>query len=364
MHIPQAHRPHKEERLLYEGHIQNTVDRLGSYFKKAMEEKDFPTITPPEAMEEKDPPPAVTELIYFPGCTSQEVPGVQPVIATLLRAIGSCCHLSHDMEKKLPLENGLSKQDSAHQTSPPKIDVRKERIIAGSDVRKYGSCDFTIWVRRRFLVLMLDSSIELTIEVKPGQRIDKKPNALRHEARDQCLSHMSKSLLSCLRLANGAGVPSHATSVFCTLTHIEIFQLQLIAPGTSESRLELLSSGPLPIVKKESFEKWFDCDERHAIDVGVLKEELYPDGMDTEGVPLGIKALYKLMTSPRQDLIGPTWGKVSNQLKCLLGTGTFGMVFQSERCNEVAVKVSKSGLAYYIKREAEFLNYLKTEGYV
>jgi hypothetical protein len=326
-----------------------------------MEEKDFPTITPPEAMEEKDPPPAVTELIYFPGCTSQEVPGVQPVIATLLRAIGSCCHLSHDMEKKLPLENGLSKQDSAHQTSPPKIDVRKERIIAGSDVRKYGSCDFTIWVRRRFLVLMLDSSIELTIEVKPGQRIDKKPNALRHEARDQCLSHMSKSLLSCLRLANGAGVPSHATSVFCTLTHIEIFQLQLIAPGTSESRLELLSSGPLPIVKKESFEKWFDCDERHAIDVGVLKEELYPDGMDTEGVPLGIKALYKLMTSPRQDLIGPTWGKVSNQLKCLLGTGTFGMVFQSERCNEVAVKVSKSGLAYYIKREAEFLNYLSKQ---
>jgi hypothetical protein len=190
---------YKEKILLYEGRIQNTVDRLGSYFKKAMEEKDFPTITPPEAMEEKDPPPAVTELIYFPGCTSQEVPGVQPVIATLLRAIGSCCHLSHDMEKKLPLENGLSKQDSAHQTSPPKIDVLKERIIAGSDVRKYRSCDFTIWVRRRFLVLMLDSSIELTIEVKPGQRIDKKPNALRHEARDQCLSHMSKSLLSCLR---------------------------------------------------------------------------------------------------------------------------------------------------------------------
>ena len=90
---------YKEKILLYEGRIQKTVDRLGSYFKKAMEEKDFPTITPPEAMEEKDPPPAVTELIYFPGCTSQEVPGVQPVIATLLRAIGSCCHLSHDMEK-------------------------------------------------------------------------------------------------------------------------------------------------------------------------------------------------------------------------------------------------------------------------
>jgi serine/threonine protein kinase len=64
------------------------------------------------------------------------------------------------------------------------------------------------------------------------------------------------------------------------------------------------------------------------------------------------------MASSRQELVGPKWESVSTHLGPLLGTGTFGMVFCSETDPAQAIKVSKSGLLFFIKNEAVILRSL------
>eukprot|EP00978_Attheya_sp_CCMP212_P039106 scaffold200363_cov50-Attheya_sp.AAC.2 len=174
---------------------------------------------------------------------------------------------------------------------------------------------------------------------------------------NQCLSHAAKSLLSCLRFARGAGVPSHATSVLCSLCGIEIIQLQLIDPGKRTARVEIVSTGLLALLNKSCFDKWYASDVRdiHEDTVQELRNNLYPqDGNNVggnDGTPLlGIRAfLYQLMMSPRSFLISPEWKKVSRELGQLLGTGTFGMVFEADKNKEAAVKISKSGICHYIE---------------
>jgi hypothetical protein len=60
------------------------------------------------------------------------------------------------------------------------------------------------------VVFLLDGFVELTFEIKPRQRGSKIVMGMHNKARDQCLSHLSKSLLHCLRFADGAGFHHHS----------------------------------------------------------------------------------------------------------------------------------------------------------
>eukprot|EP00978_Attheya_sp_CCMP212_P000549 scaffold1076_cov32-Attheya_sp.AAC.1 len=329
--------PHKCKKY-YKTSIQNTIDKFRTSFKMAI-----------DGGEDYSPPDM--KKFRLPGPTSQEVDGVHPVMAVLLEAIADCCQQDF-MDKD---------KDERKCFSPPQTGLVKEQLVAGLQLRKNRFCDLSVWKRGRHLCMMLDSSIQLTVEIKPGQRTNKNPMQLFSEARDQCLSHAAKSLLSCLRFAKGAGVPSQATSVLCSLAGIEIIQLQLIDPGKMKARVEMVSTGLLPLLNQSCFDEWYASDLRgiHKDAVDKLRGSLYPqDGNDNDGTPLGIRALYQLMMSSRSFLIGPEWNHVSSELSNLLGTGTFGMVFDAAKNKEVAVKISKSDIRHFIEREGYILKYL------
>eukprot|EP00978_Attheya_sp_CCMP212_P013701 scaffold34420_cov52-Attheya_sp.AAC.1 len=205
----------RDYKSYYKTSIQNTIDKFRSSFKAAIDGKgDY---SPPDMKE-----------FRLPGPTSQEVDGVHPVMAVLLEAIADCCQ-----------QDFMDKKDEESSISSPQTGLVKEKLVAGLESRKNRFCDISVWKRGRHLCMMLDNCIQLTVEIKPGQQTNKSPIQLFSEARDQCLSHAAKSLLSCLRFARGAGVPSHTTSVLCSLAGIEIIQLQLIDPGKRTARVEM-----------------------------------------------------------------------------------------------------------------------------
>jgi Protein kinase domain len=346
--------------------IKQTVDKLKARFRSALDGSAA------------DPNIDLDELC-FPGPTSNEVDGVQPIVMALLEAVANCVQLDLD-----------DRQD-AMPSSPPKM-VSEQKIVFGGVGRRERKCDACVWKRGRYIVVMLDGSIQVTIEIKPGQRTGHSIGELRREAMDQALSHMSKSLLDSLRFAHGAGVPSYATSVIATMVYIEVFQLRLLCPGTTSSHIELFSSGPLALVRPELFDKWFEQQNpsgqrdasgpravsgkkkrqdsydqpdasakevvanKHGRDLEDMRNRLFAGGK-TNGVPLGLKALYAIMAASRQSLVGPEWKDVSNRLGRLLGTGSFGMVFSS-KLGGCAIKLSKTDFRLFIEHEAIILGSL------
>ena len=332
----------------YKTRIQETVAQLRSLFQKAIKESVTESITEP---------------VFLPGPTNQEVDGVQPIFVSLLEAIADCCQL----DCAEAVQNQQSALSSDPHT-PPKTQTSQQKTVVGGAGRPERRCDVSVWKRGRYLVVMLDSHMQLTFEIKPGQRPDQSVVDLQGEAKDQCLSHTAKSLGHSLRFAGGAGVPSHATSVLGSLTYVEVIQLRLLDPGKPTGRVELRSSGPLPLVEQDVFDTWYQSDERrgqrHEGDLATMRGLLYPgteNGIDEQGIPLGIKAIYAVMMSSRQKLIGPEWGRYATDLGSLLGTGTFGMVFRRSHDSNQAVKVCKSDLRHYIAREAAVLYHLSTK---
>ena len=328
----------------FKAKIAKSVERLKALFKSSMEgDNDSADLDP----------------IFFPGPTGHEVDGVQPLLMVLLEAVANCVQLDFVESREETLNPS---EETVNRSSPPKA-VSGQKVVYGGTERRERRCDACVWKRGRYLVVMLDGSMHLTFEIKPGQRLGQSIVELRREAMDQCLSHSSKSLLHCLRFSQGTGIPSHATSVLGTLVYIEVVQLKLIDPGKTTSRVQLVSSGPLPLVSQDLFDRWYYSDQRYEKHVDEMRKLLFPESGtrvdQKDDVPLGFKALYALMSSSRRELIGPKWENVSPHLGPLLGTGTFGMVFFRKDDREQAIKVTRSGLRYYIKKEAAILSFLK-----
>ena len=168
----------EKEKTDYKTCIQQTIKQLRSSFKLAMKEEECRIFQNEETM-------------FLPGPTSQEVAGVQPIIVVLLEAIADCCQQDFVDNK-----NGTTKPLS----SPPKTaGLRKEKLVAGHQMQSDRFSDCAVWKRGRQLIVKLYGFVEVTVEVKPGQRIDKNGIQLCDKARDHCLSNASKSLIRCLQ---------------------------------------------------------------------------------------------------------------------------------------------------------------------
>ena len=195
-------------------------------------------------------------------------------------------------------------------------------VYGGGGARRDQNPDICVWKRGQSLRVSLDCFTHLTIETKPGQRIGKGIVTLQREAIEHFLCRSAKPLNDGLRFASAPGISSHATSAIGSLVYVQVLQVKLVDPGKVSSKVELVSSGPLPLVTRAVFDRWFESDKRYPGPVEKMRGLLFPGvGMSKEEksdcldpsvvdenksvVSPGILALYSLMASsprsPRAD---------------------------------------------------------------
>jgi hypothetical protein len=101
-------------------------------------------------------------------------------------------------------------------------------------------------------------------------------------------------------------------------------------------------------MSKSSFERWVGGQESKW---SRLKRELYSVEPSVNGdgsslgavVPTGLIALWNLMTSSRNDLVGPSRHLVAEELGERLGFGLFATIHATTRDREQIIKVSRYG---------------------
>jgi hypothetical protein len=280
------------------------------------------------------------KLLWLPGPTCQEVHGVQVVFQRLLDAITAC----------LPASTTVGEEDRKRTT--PEKHVKAERSVASTEHRVGRRSDFTIWIREKHIAIMWDDAMEVTIEVKPGQRMVSTLAELYQECLNQGLSHAAKSLFPALNL--GSGLPAHCTFVVASPVYVQVLMLSTVDTGTPSARLLLKKSIRFPLVSIKSCDRFYASDQRH--DKEVNAEFLGK----TKGVDciFAIKALAKIMTSPRDDLVGLSR---RDPLLRVLGSGTYGQVLGTGTVNKV-LKVSRYGRMAHLLDEVAVLQMLSKDG--
>jgi hypothetical protein len=276
------------------------------------------------------------QLLWLPGPTCQEVHGVQVVFQRLLDAIAAC----------LPASTTVGKE-GRKRTTPVKP-VKAECSVAPTEHRPKRRSDFTIWIREKHIAIMWDDAMEVTIEIKPGQRMVSTVAELYQECLNQGLSHAAKSLLPALNL--GSGLPAHCTFVVASPVYVQVLMLSTVDTGTPNARVLLKQSVRFPLVPIESCNRFYASDQRHD---KRLNEEFLSNGIDVDPI-FAIKALAKIMTSPRDDLVGLSR---RDSLLRVLGSGTYGQVLGFDK-PDLVLKVSRYGRMAHLLDEVAVLQML------
>ena len=350
----------------YKIEIQNTVTKLRTLLDEVIDHPDVNI----DNLE-------IESQLAFPGPTCQEVEGVHPIWTLLLEYIGKCHAM--DSAEQPAVSSAIEAADddvniprpsSYPHNTPNKIQKLKQEVkVEGTKNRKRRSCDLVVWKIGRYLFVMRDDASMLCIELKPGQRTYSNVLQMINEYEDQDCSHMSKSVAVGFNFA-GVGVDTHATSLGGTLCFVSLYQLQLAQSGTPDAELSLKSTGVMPLFSSDVFDRWYNSDspktDAASRAISDVRKRLYPDSADhrsLENVQLGFKALWKLFGMSHSSLFGPEWNNVSPRLGKLLGSGTFGSVYEYNKSentdyDDAVVKVSRFGRRKDIQKEVRVLRYL------
>ena len=255
------------------------------------------------------------QLMWLPGPTAQEVHGAQVLFGALLDAISACL-------PRYVLANNTPSGDE--RKTPSKNAKHEERKVATDGNRQNRYVDFTVFKGGRFRVCLHDDTFELTIELKPYQRLASDVKECQNEALNQGLSHAGKALYPALNL--GPGFPAHAIFIVGTVLHVTVYRLELTNPGTKDAALQLKASNLLPLVPKDCYERYVESDPRHTEEDASFCTDLYrPEGSNSSTTNVaGIPALAKVMTSSQGTLF--RLDHPSSKSFKLLGFGAFGLV--------------------------------------
>jgi len=304
---------------------------------------------------------------HFPGIVSEEIEGAEEILKHLLLSIGPTLESNSCFERDTPPNNS----GSSH------------RMCDGTNKWVQRIIDAVICVcGANTMHIIRDDSIDVVMEMKPGQRSHGGPFRMIQEMRTQILGHLGKQTRQGVNFGGGIGIPSFSTGVIASLGFVQILQLHLIAPGTIDSHFELWATCLLPLMTKSNFVRWYTADNLHQgyeRDWDKLQQILYPEssGMhskpndttidsnllsvsskhitDKDQVLLGWKALWLLMTSRCRDLVGGWLNKYN--LGDIIGYGMFSTVFGKEN-KDYVTKVSTSGRGLHILNEVKYLQKL------
>jgi hypothetical protein len=135
--------------------------------------------------------------------------------------------------------------------------------------------------------------------------------------------------------------------------YVQVLMLSTVDTGTPSARLLLKKSIRFPLVSIKSCDRFYASDQRH--DKEVNAEFLGK----TKGVDciFAIKALAKIMTSPRDDLVGLS--RRDPRLR-VLGSGTYGQVLGTGTA-DLVLKVSRYGRMAHLLDEVAVLQMLSKD---
>ena len=305
-------------------------------------------------IDERIPPMSTTTAKFM----AHEVTHVQPYFMILLLLISNCCKMS----------------PAPQDFTPSKTQVKQNQIIAGTKNRQRRLADLSISKPGCFHLSMLDMLLQLTFELKPLSRQKISLKGLHDQSVEQTMSHLSKFVRQGLHLFD-IGASTWATGVTGTVVYISILKLELFMMAYSEfnqnqnvSQLKLTESDKLPLMTQTNFKAFAKlCPQNMADQVEELRQELYGndpknEGVDENGVPMGIRLIYDLMMSPRSKLFGPDYkkifGSVENTIDDLLGSGSFGLVFSLKEDTNAVLKVSLTPNPVHLDNEETILRHL------
>lgn len=298
--------------------------------------------------------------MFCPAMIGLEDPGCQPAFEALLSSLHHTKHMP-----KQPF-------------SPPKYPEEKKRISKGAN-RSARFVDFVVKKPGQYQLMMIDSAIELPIEIKPVFRKGQNPGALEEQCKKQVMGHLAKYIKQCFEF-KAHGTPSFATGVIGTLAYIKVIQLHLVKhPTTGKFDLEHKASKYLPLISKEHFDEWWSKHDdawkkRKNKQYKELVKNLYGDVDEgiIEGIPKGYLALWKMKNEPRSSFFGPPCKDMFNvddepgfTVGDVLGHGACGLVIEAKRNDgdtKYVFKTSALSSDRHLINERDVLNGLKQNG--
>jgi hypothetical protein len=300
-----------------------------------------------------------TKVYEYPGTTSNEKDGFQPIFHLILRAVANC------------IPTIIPSIEADAPSSPTKNRSRREVGLLGTTFRNKRCVDFVIEDEGRFYIYLNDYAMQLVCEGKPGCRKNNNPLVILDEARGQALSHVAKYVAAGLNFA-GIGTNTFGTCVIATLAVVQVLRLELSGVGTIDMKLQLKKSRMLPLMTKLNYEKWI-LGSRYPNEFEDLGKQLYPQSTDLDhieiddsnhdsqedGIPLGILCLYNLMMKRRVDLFGPNDLFKGNNVGALIGRGTFSDIYSYQTTN--VIKISRYGVSKDLQNEGKILMLLKPD---
>ncbi len=290
--------------------------------------------------------------LLIPGPLAAEVSFVQPYLLVVLQMLGSA------IDK---VKSHKSPSSSEKRSSPDKTMVQKNRIVPSAQSRPRRIADKSIAANGRSIFIFRDDSIEIPVEEKPGERGELNPGSLLQECTDQVLSDLAKQVGIAFYFA-GIGIDARATGVVLTPAYVKFIQLRLEKMGTPDMELIQLETKCMPLLSKDSFEKWVKGRDSKWKNI---KTDLYGDtalengdSSTTTAVPSGLVALWNLMTSSRSVLVcrSPLG---SDELGEMVGYGAFATVHGAKQNEEYVIKTSRYGAKTLLDREAAVLTELQ-----
>jgi Protein kinase domain len=279
--------------------------------------------------------------LLIPGPMAAEVDYVQPYMHAVLQELASVVD-----SVNLP------------SNSPGKTLIQNNRPVPQTASRPKHVADMSIAANGRYMFFFRDDTVELPIEEKGGRK-DTSPEQLLHECTDQILSALAKQVGISFNFA-GWGIDGRATGVILTAAYVKIVQLELKHMGTLDAELVQLETNCLPLMSESSFKRWVGDQESTWKS---FKTKLYGDEPSVcAGIPTGLIALWNLMTSSRNDLVGPSCPIAAKGLGGRLGFGAFATVHIATENPEHVIKVSRYGATATLLREASVLSELQEDG--
>ena len=295
---------------------------------------------------------------YVPGPKSMELVGAQPFLLVFLEALGICLQTNRFQH--------LAENAASIPSSPLKSGIGSNRPVAGTRLRKKRFVDKSLYAPGRYVFMLRDDAIEIPVEEKSGERTGANPNALLEEGVAQVVAHLARHVGVAFNFA-GFGIDSFATGLVLTPAYVKIVVLRLENMGTKSGKLVFESTDCLPLMLEKHFLTWckrdIDDDVTRWADI---KGQLYPGGTD-EGIPKGVTALWKLMSTTRKRLFGLMTDSVSPELGSMLALGAFATIYEGKddadegkESSTTIVKVSRYGATVHIENESRILRALSS----
>ena len=288
---------------------------------------------------------------------SQEVTSTQPYCMVLFELICNCCKIT----------------PSSQDYSTSKIAIKEHPIVAGANKRPKRIPDACLDKPGRFQLVMLDILLKLCCELKPLCRKKESLESLHRQSTQQTLGHLAKFVYQGFKLWQ-MGSSTWAIGLTGTLAYISIIKLNLSMNEYSDAapefaKLQVKESRKLPLLVHSQFKKLmeqYEGNQRMTNELEKLRKELYEtenEGMDDNGIPMGVRIISDLIMSRRHSLFGPDYqtifGKGSEgRVDKLLGSGSFGLVFSLKEETNVVLKVSLTKSYVHLNNEQEILKAL------